>query len=98
MPSKQCLVYVLMSLLRLPCVCAAEKLRNENADLKQQATLRAPPTKSNGKDSSAKVKEMETLVARAAAENETLVMELKQVTPHNSFVQLVVSTNYPHTV
>ena len=61
--------------------CGVEKLRSENVDLKQQMTLKAAPTKGNSKDSSAKVKELEALVARAAAENETLLMELKQVTP-----------------
>ena len=65
------------------CACVAEKLRSENSDLKQQMSLKSAPTKGSSRDSSAKVKEMEALVARAAAENEKYLTELKQVTlPH----------------
>lgn len=48
--------------------------------LKQQMTLKAAPTKGGNRDGSARVKEMEVLVAQAAADSEKHLAELKQVT------------------
>lgn len=72
-------MYALASLFQSLCL-SSEKLRNENVGLKQQMTLKAAPTKGGNKDSSARVKEMEVLVARAAADSEKHQVELKQVT------------------